>query len=311
MPDTAEAPVKVNDLTVNGRVSEQLQVKPLNEDEVAIYKLIKSDQDDITRTEETSGKKMKHQQVYSFVGRKRIYDPFAKKRIMIENITSFKHEKLPSGEIKEIPIVGRLKFPRTGEIILTSRDFETMQFMERMNENRDNPFRDASGAKPLFYRVNSKRALVKELEDDYLKVDAMIWIRDSQEIELRAIYKGLDAETKREINADANFEQLKRGLFKVAEKYPILVLKASANKSGKLKVQCLEAEKFRVILFDEGDNSTPRRWLFTGKGAEEICPIEPGVNKYDGILKFFSEDAKGKDWYKKIIDSLTLVLKKR
>lgn len=300
---------RVTDLTVNGRVSERLRVQPLNEDEIAIYKLIKSDEDDLTRTEESSGKKLKHQQVYSFVGRKRIYEPFLKKRIMIENITSFKHNKLPSGEIQEVPVVGRVVFPRTGEVILSSRDYERMQFMERMDENRDNPFRNPE-VKARFYRVSSKRALMKELEDDYLKVDAMVWVRDSKEIELHSIYTTLDAETKSKINAD-DFEALKRGLFKVAEKSPILLLKASGNKSGKVKVQCLEAEKFRIITFDEGDTTTARRWVYIEKSAEAICEVAPGTNKYDGLIKFFTEDAKGKDWYTKIIKSLTEVLSKR
>ncbi len=307
MAEVAEKPTKKEEKldinTVNGLVSERLRVKPLKEGEIAIYKLIKSDMDDITRTEESSGKKMKHQQVYSFPGRKRIYDPFLQKRILIQYVTSFRHVKLPSGEVKEEPIVSRVTFPRSGEIILTSRDFARMQFLERMEENRDNEFRDPAGPKPIFYRVNSKRQAIKELEDDYFKVDALVHIKNAEEVELKRIYHALDADEKKNINANEGYEQLKRQIFKLAEKNPKLVLKASSNKEAKKKVQILDAERFRIIVFDEGDEQTPRRWVFIDREPMVICEVEPGVHKFDGLYKFF-ESEKGKEWYVKVVNSL-------
>lgn len=296
-------------LQVNLHLHERMHVKPLGDDEIAKYRLKKSDQDDITRMEESSGKKMKHQQVYSFVGRKTIYDPFNKRKVVIQNITGWKPEKLPSGEIKDNPIVSRVLFPRTGEIILSSRDNEQYAFMERMNENESNEFRDSKlMPKGMFYRVDVKKQTLKELERDYLVVDALIWLRDANEIEIQTIYRALDAETKKNINADAGFETIKRGLFELSHKNPILVLKASTNKAAKIKVQCMEAEKFHVIAFDEGTATTPRRWVYISGTPETICEMEPGTHKIDGLVKFFTTDKQGKDWYVKMVEGLKNVL---
>lgn len=293
------------ELHVNKVLHKSLHVKPLGEGEIAKYRLKKTDQTDVTRTEESSGQKLKHQQVYSFVGRKRIYDPFNKKRVMIENVSSFKHIKLPDGQTKEEAIVARLLFDRTGEIVLTERDNEKYAFMERMDENESNEFRDPK-VTAKFYRVDPKKQAMKELENDYVKVDALVWVRDAKETELRTIYNALDKETRKDINAD-DLEQLKKGIFKLAEKSPILVLKASTNKVAKVKVQCMDAERYRVITFDEGDAGAGRRWVSIAGKPETICVVEPGVHKIDGLVSFFLKDQEGKDWYTKIIGSLKAV----
>lgn len=292
---------------VNDVVSERLKVAPLKEGEIAKYRLKMADKEDITRTEESSGKKLKHQQVYSFVGQKRIWDPYAKKRILIRNITSFKTEKMPDGSLKEIPQVGRVLFPRTGEVILTSRDNDLYAYLERLDENESNEYRDPKGTAARFYRVDVKKQTMKEMEKDYIKLDAMVWVRDANETELKTIYKGLDDGSKTRINADS-FEQLKRGIYLLSQENPILVLKASTNKVAKVKVQCMDAERFRIIAFDEGKEGGERRWVFIGENPTTITAIEPGVHKVDGLVKFFTEDKAGRDWYTKIVEALKMAL---
>lgn len=294
--------------SVNDVVSDRLKVTPLKDGEIAKYRLYKADQIDVTRTEASSGKKLNHQQVYSFVGKKKIFDPFTKRKVEIMNIESFKTQQLPDGQLKSIPVVGRLLFPRTGELILTSRDQEQYAFMERMNENGSNEFRDDTLGKPTFYRVDIKKQTMMELEKDYIMVDALVHVRDAGETEVQTIYKGLDAETKKTLNAD-NYEQLKKGLLKLSQENPILVLKASTNKVAKVKVQCMEASKWKIISFAEGGNGEERRWVFIGGDKPtEICTLEPGVHKIDGLVKFFIENKEGKNWYEQIISKLKDVL---
>lgn len=293
-------------LEVNKILDRRMHVKPLNEGEFVKYRLKKADQTDVTRTEESSGLKLKHQQVYSFPGKKRIYDPFQKRKVMIQNVMSFKYEKMPTGEMKEVPILARLTFPKEGEIIITHRDNDKYAFLERLDENESNEFRDPN-VKAIYYRVDVKKQAAQELEKDYVKVDAMLWVRDANETEVKSIYNYLDKETRKEINADS-FEQMKKGIFKLAEKNPILVLKGSTNKLAKVKVQVMEAERYRIISFSEGGDGEERRWVLIAGKPETICKIEPGTHKIDGLVKFFTSDSNGKDWYQKIIDELKKVL---
>lgn len=308
------------ELEVNKKLHPRMWVTPLKEGEFVKYRLYKSDQDDITRTEESSGKKLKHQQVYSLVGAKKIYDPFYKKPVVIENVTGFKHTKDDSGEVKRnsdgrairIPIIERILFPRTGELILTDRDNETYAFMERINENGSNEFRDPKAPKAIFYRVDVKRQAMKELEKDYIMVDALNWVRDADGIEIKTIYKALDDGSRKNLNADSD-EQLKKGIFNLAKNNPILVLKSSTNRLAKLKVQCMEAENYRIIAFNEMNGE--RTWIYVQGTPEIICQVEPGIHKIDALVKFFTSPDKGKDgepigkaWYTKVIEGLKQVL---
>lgn len=295
------------ELHINKILSPRMHVTPLKDGEFAKYRLVMADRDDVTRTEESTGKKMKHQQVYSFIGHKRVYDPFSKKKVLIQNIVNFKHEKLPSGEIKEIPIEGRLLFPNSGEIIVTHRDQDQYAFMERMDENGSNEFRNPNNTKPVFYRVDVKKQAMKELEVDYIKVDALLWVRDANETEINTIYRGLDAELKKKINADAGFEQMKRGIFLIAQEFPIVVLKASTNKEAKLKVQIMDAERFKIMFFSEGGANEPRQWLYLEGKPQTICEIKPGEHKIDGLIKFFLGSPEGRNWYVKMTEGLKTV----
>lgn len=298
---------------VNDVVHERLRVAPLRDGEFAKYRLTMADKEDITRTEESSGKKMKHQQVYAFVGRKRIYDPFQKKKVLIQNVTSFKPEKLPDGQIKEVPIVGRVTFPSSGELIVTDRDNDLYAYLERMDENASNEYRDAKKfPKPVFYRVDVKKQVMRELEKDYIMVDALNWVRDANEVELKTIYKALDDGSRKDINADS-MEQMKKGIFNLAKNNPILVLKSSTNRTAKLKVQCMEAETYRVIAFSEENGQ--RSWVWVSGEPIVICTVEPGIHKIDALVKFFSSTEKNKDgeligkaWYTKVIEGLKNVL---
>ena len=290
---------------VNDVVSDRLKVAPLKDGEIAKYRLYAADKDDITRTEESSGKKLKHQQVYSCKGNKKIYDPFTKTKVEILNIDSFKTEKMPDGSLKQIPVTKRLNFPRTGEIILTDRDQEEYAFIERLNENGSNEFRDTT-IKAWFYRVDVKKQTMLELEKDYLMVDALNWIRDADEIEIRTIFKALDADTKKTMSAD-DYEVLKKAIFNLAKINPILVLKSSTNQEAKMKVQIMEAEKYRVIAFSEGRANQPRSWVYIAKEPITICDLEPGKHKVDGLLAFFMSGKEGKEWYTKIISDLKQV----
>lgn len=292
---------------VNSVLSTQLQVPALKENEVAIYKLIDCDKIDPSRVEESSGKKLNYQPRWALLGSKRIFDPFKRKKIKILHVTGTKVIDMPDGTQREVPEVKRVIFPHTGVLNVTSEFQETYAFMERISENRDNPWRSPS-VTAVFYRVDKKRDLQRGLEDDYLLTDALNWVREANEKELNAVFKSLDKDIKKQINTNEGFEVFKKGVFDLAKKSPILVLRASSNKEAIIKIQCMDAEKFRVLLWDEGDKDTPRRWVWNTAGTETLVSLEPGVHKIDGLVAHFVSK-EGKNDYVKMASELRQIFK--
>lgn len=70
----------------------------------------------------------------------------------------------------------------------------------------------------------------------------------------------------------------------------------------------MDAERYRIIAFDEGREGGERSWVFIGDKPTTIATIEPGVHKVDGLVKFFTENKEGRDWYTKIVEALKMAL---
>lgn len=301
----AESPrLKFPDIELNRLVSEPLKVAELKEGESAIYKLIVADYKDLSRRDQKDnpllsnpGRRMNHSS--------KIWDPIKRKRVTIRNIVGYETINTENGERDKV-ILERIFF-KGGVKSVTPDQLETYAFLERTNGNRDNPFRDRS-KKAVYYRVNPVRMAIRDMENDLLLLDALNYVSKADFITLKAMFKSMDKTAKSEIDA-STFETLKRGIFKYAQKNPILAMKASENNEAKLKIQIMEAEHFNVIKFDEGDDAigAKRTWFFIDEKMSTICEVELAVHKIDGLIEHFKTD-EGKVSYRLITDRLKTVL---
>lgn len=277
---------------VNDVVNKQLAVRPLREGEVAYYKLLVADEFDRARVEEKTGKFQKNNPRRSLIGTRKIYDPIAKKQVTIQNVVSERLETMPDRTQKPVPVVERVKIPTGGIISVTYDQIGTYQFMERHPDNRDNPFRDKSKA-PTFYRVNPIKAAIKQIEKDYVLTDALVHVREADEIELKSIYEGLDKSSKMKVDT-TSFQTLKKGIFELAKTDPIMIMRKSKNVDVKIKIQIMEAEHLNVIIFEDGDSDvkSDRGWYWLDDKMTKIVDVDLTENKFDALVAHFNKDTK-------------------
>lgn len=298
------------DYSVNAVVSKNMQVKALEEDQSATYKLCDADLVDLSRIDEATNKPKNCSPRRSMLGKTTIVDINTKKRITIMNVVGIEHAEQPDHSLREIPKIARIVFPRTGVLTLGPENQGTYMFLERHPFNRDNPFRNKND-RPKFYRINAKKRAIEEMQNDYIMADAMVHVRDANESELKAILMAMDSTAKKEINPES-FETLKRDLFRYVKKHPVDVMKASSNKLAKMKIQIMDAEHFNLIAFleNEEDDKMPRRWINVSTDTD-ICTLDITQNKIDGLLDYIQESGEdGVDVYQKVIlNGLKKILK--
>jgi hypothetical protein len=290
-------------MLVNEVLSEIYHVKPLPEGEVAVYKLIKADQDDPSRTDTSTGKKSKCSPTYYLAGKRTIIDKQNKNTsVVIGNVTEIEQRKMPDGKTIAIPVVSDCEFSK-GILTVTSDEQATYQFLERINENKDNPFRKSTH-KALFYRVNNRKAALKDLESHSLITDALLWIRGADVKELQSICANIEGYS---INLDLPYEVIKKQLSDIALKDPASIVRASDHKMAKIKLQALDSIRYQLIMFDEGDASSPRKWFWADGSQDDICVVEIGEDKLDALVTYFTTD-EGRKRYKKLVEQLKRIL---
>jgi hypothetical protein len=294
-------------LDFNKIVSEPMKVKPLKHGQVAIYKLCDADTVDRSRVDEVTGQPRSAQPRYSLYGKGvNILDPVKGKRYLLVNYDGVKFETNPDGSQKQVPNCKRVHFERNGTFSVDATHEGTYIFMERHPRNRDNPYRDRT-KKPIFYRVNNAKVVSGENEKFIIMADTMNHIMKADLTELQTIYQNLDPTSKREVNPN-NFDVLKRDLFKMVQKDPILVMRCSSNKDVKMKIQMMDAEYFGIITFLEGAENakSERTWVYTD--GTSICHVPIDTNKIEGLISWFEEkEEKGVKEYQKIIKQLKTI----
>ena len=277
----------------------RLHPKPLADKEVVVYKLIESDHDDRSRIDIASGKHMKNVPTYSLAPKKNVYDPIAKKSVIISNVVSEAEDIVPGTNIvKKVPRVGRVVFTRGGTVTLTSAEQATYEFMERCDENIDNPFRNTK--KPaVFYRVNPEKKILAKEEEQQLIAAAINWISTADQSQLKAVLQKMPDEKRKATTLDSPISQIKSTVWEYAVyDNPRAVLLASTDSKSIVKIQVMEAAARQIIMFTDGDGSNPRQWFFNETGTPTIIEVPIAKNKYDVLVDYLTSK-DGAKTYKK------------
>lgn len=305
-----EAPQKFKfpDIELNRLVSEPLKVRPLMDDETATYKLVIADYIDLSR-KDSNDRPLPVNPSRSLHHTCKIIDPLSKQKVLIRNITGYQLVTLPDGQEQRKPVVERFKFGKGGIVTVTSDQFETYAWLERHNGNRDNPFRDRT--KPaVFYRINAIKKANLALENDYILVDALNWIRNADLVKMKSMYASLKEYapgTIRDIDPSSP-ATLKKGLFDYTKQNPVIAMKASDDKEVKFKIAVMEAEHFNIVIFEEGNEiDIPRQWRFMDSKMTKICDVDVGEHKIDGLIKHF-KSKNGQADYVRMANELKRIL---
>jgi hypothetical protein len=266
-------------------------------DEVAVYKLIESDKDDLTISDE-KGKPRKRRPGYTICGKKEIYDPIQARSVTIMNKVKTKKTKSVLGDIITTT-PDPLRFLSDKPAIHVTHDSpETYAFIERLDENRDNPYRNKSVA-PIFC-VDHRKKISKELEKDMFMLEAMNWVAtEATYDQLKVCAEGAmklrpDVKVKtdwKDKDASVGYEMLKRELLALAKDDPTTIIKTSAKSASIVKLQIQDAESFRVIMYADGKEIKSveklNQWFHNDENLTTICTVPVGKNKYDALLDFF------------------------
>lgn len=300
---------------VNEVLSKQLHVTPLQKNQVAIYKLIDSEKDDPAMTD-LEGKPRKRTPGYTICGKKKIYDAVAGKTVEIENASTKQVIRTPFGEITKTrpePI----RFTSQKPAITVRHDEpEKYAFMERIYENADNPFRVGAKVKPVFYRVDPRKRVMKDNEIREFKLEAMNWVYKEADYTALKACAAKVKQMRQDLNirvdysdADASlgFEMLKRELGAVAETDPMTLVKGSSKTELVMKLQIKDCKRFYVIMFEENT----RTWFHNDTATSKICVVEAMKNPEEELLKFFATDKDGGKHYTKMVETLKAFLTPR
>lgn len=290
----------------NAVLSKELYVKPLKENEVVVYKLCATDEIDYSRMEidpngNDTGRFRKKSPGWITSDRYTVYDPKLGRRVIIGNVVSLKQEIMPDRSTKDIPVLGRVKFEMGKAVTLTSKDQNTYEFLERLDQNRDNPFRDKN--KPAkFYRVDERRVAEDKNHKNLVLADALMWIGSADQTEIKTINAGLPPGMK--LNMNDPYEVIKSQLFDLTKDNPIMVMKASNNTKVKIKIQVMDASKFEVIFFED----EKREWIFNRGERAKIMSVDIGKNKVDALVEFF-QSSEGVKFYRGMVSEMKTFLK--
>lgn len=216
-------------------------------------------------------------------GKAMVYDRFTKESVLLLNVVGSKPIKLPDGKTLMDPIVGMVKWDRTGDKLLTEENFEEYCFLMRSNQNISNPFRNQTH-KASFFLVDTERDAKLEQADYDLEMEAAYHCRNCDELELKTIAKKLNIKTPPERLRMEILNRIKQG----GGKY---VMIAGTNKHVKKRIQISDAEKFNILIFDDLNG----KWFFADSN-DLICEVTLDKDKVEGLIEFFDTTEGGKKY---------------
>lgn len=271
-------------------LSKKLQVAPLKDGEVAVFRLTKAFLKDPSREEPTCP------EVVQLSGVEQINDPGEEGTNRSKKIaTTIKEYKAigKSGQVK--PVYEPLIFIK-GELRISAAEQAKYAFAMRSKKNTSNRFRKLMGASAkdelnTFYLLGSKETVsVMKLADMQYYAEKLI--REGTLAELKEIAVTLNANPDQRFKvrsyidgATVDSERLKWDLIQLAKAFPRQVVAACPNDEAKLKVQIYDALVYGVLTFEKESY-----FLLGDNDMIEIHTPESDMDKVDSLIKFFMSD---------------------
>lgn len=271
-------------------LSKKLQVAPLKDGEVAVFRLTKAFLKEPSREEPSCP------EVVQLSGVEQINDPGEEGVNRSKKIaTTVKEYKAlgKNGQVK--PIYEPLVFIK-GEMRISAAEQAKYAFAMRSKKNTGNRYRKLMGASAkdevnTFYLLGSKENVsVIKLADMQYYAEKLI--REATLSTLKEIAVTLNANPDQRFKVRSyiegttpDSERLKWDLIQLAKAFPRQVVGACPNDEAKLKVQIYDALVYGVLTFEKESY-----FLLGDNDMIELHTPESDMDKVDSLIKFFMSD---------------------
>lgn len=281
---------------INEVVSEPLRIKPLQEGETAVFRLVRAGvYDPATQRPATP-------QGHILPGQCNIRDPYDKNapEKLILNITGYKPISRPGETTIFDPEFEAVRFDRSSEIVCTSEKNNTYFFLKLHNKNRDNKNRKPS-AEVVFYEKNDEKELQLSNHSWKYEITASNLLINMTAEEASAIAKAINEDKTLgiAINPEGKEDRLRAELVTALKQNPRKFIQLSGDPRGTAEIMVDEAIDDGSIMFDDSDK---RQWFWKRaafeKGAVNICKVEEGNKPVPALVDFLM----GKDGSKHLTE---------
>lgn len=291
---------------VNSLLSEEMQVKPLGRGETAQFRLLNAG------VKEPGRESPSCPEVYMLSNMESIYDPFAERNVLIQNVTGLQVARDNGGKVKmenNAPVMVALtKKPEfiKGYINLTDEDNEQYAFLMRSKKNASNKFRPGN-VKPVFELVSHKKDVQDAMQIEDMVFRAMELIRRSDWTILKTISAAMNKSSDVRLHVKTNdLQGMKLELIQKAKTFPKAVIVASQDKQANIAVTVFEGVNFGMLHFNDS------AWFYSDlkKGAKtkELHQIGPDEDRTESLIKHF-ESEEGRPQYADLIAALRDILR--
>lgn len=288
------------------QLSLKLTVRPIKKPRM--YKLCRSGQIDTgTINEVTNAPAAMMNPVAFFEGIETIFDPGEedprKANKVIENVTGFRTET-KDGITVSRKKVESIQF-NNGIFVVWPKDYNTLVFMERSTNNKNNPYRNKSKA-PVWEAVEEEKTNELLLAEEEIRIDAV------------HIAKGLPSQEARAYAQKLNMPGLEKAtptdikLFLIgkAKENPKEFINESGDIKALIRLQISDAKSYGIIRFNADksiwEQNAPDPKIPTGKktASKKIVAVKPGEVPEDVLFEFFLEGGKQKPEYVSMLEAL-------
>ena len=274
------------------RLSKKLQVKPLEGDEKAVFRLLS------VGTKEAARENPSAAEVYQMSAKERIMDPFdevdgRKSKVIATSVIETKFMNGRTVNIYEPP-----QFIR-GYCVVRSDRPEMYERLMRSKHNVSNKYRKAMGrGKDLFMLVEDKKEITDQLFLEDLRWMAETIVRNGDHLLMKSMSATLNQSPDSKLHISSyvpgvreDLQGMKLELINKAKAYPKHVITAGNDEKAKLKVQIFESMNFGVLIYENKSYH-----LIADRDLMKIHTPEPDKNPVDSLMEYLTSADGEKDY---------------
>jgi hypothetical protein len=276
------------------QLSKKLTVRPIKK--ARMYKLCRTGQVDTGTTNEATNQPIAmFNPTAFFEGIETIYDigedDPRKANKIIENVVGFKTET-KDGITRSIKRISAIEF-NNGVFMVQPKDYNTLVFMERSSNNKNNPFRDTSKS-PVWEAMEEEKSNELLLADEEMKSDSIYIAKNMGLQEARAYAQKLGMPGLERASAT----EIKLFLINKAKENPKDFIIESGDVKAMIKLHISDAKAFGIIVFNASKNVWEQVYpepKFSGEkriAPKKIVAVKAGEIPEDVLFDFFIQAGK-------------------
>ena len=221
----------------------------------------------------------------------------------IENVVGFKAET-KDGITRSIKRVESIQF-NNGVFVVQPKDYNTLVFMERSNNNKNNPFRDTS--KPVVWEaMEEEKSNELLLAEEDIKSDAIYIAKNMPGQEARAYAQKLSMSgLERATSTD-----IKLFLISKAKENPKEFINESGDNKAMIKLMISDAKSYGIISFNASKNiweqnyPEPKFASEKRSAPKKIVAVKAGDIADDVLFDFFLQGGKQLPEFTEMVSAL-------